>query len=38
MINVQGRPDPELFEDDRLHMNRRGYFIWKKALTPYLIK
>jgi lysophospholipase L1-like esterase len=38
MINLQGRPDPELFEDDRLHMNRRGYFIWKKAITPYLIK
>ncbi|HTQ27210.1 MAG TPA: GDSL-type esterase/lipase family protein [Puia sp.] len=38
MINVQGRPDPELFEDDRLHMNRRGYVIWRKAISPYLLK
>jgi lysophospholipase L1-like esterase len=38
MLNVQGRPDPELFMDDRLHMNRRGYFIWKKALASHLLK
>jgi lysophospholipase L1-like esterase len=38
MLNAKGRPDPELFLEDRLHMNRRGYLIWKKAMEPYLLK
>jgi len=38
MLNVQGRPNPDLFLEDRLRMNRKGYFIWQKALEPYLAK
>jgi lysophospholipase L1-like esterase len=29
-------PRPELFVQDRLHLNRDGYAIWTKVLAPYL--
>jgi lysophospholipase L1-like esterase len=38
MLNDKGEPMPELFLVDMLHMNAKGYEIWKKALTPYLRK
>ena len=28
----------ELFVEDDLHMNAKGYAIWQKAIAPYLIK
>lgn len=44
-INVYGRMldkkkqmRPELYVEDQLHMNEKGYQIWTKAIKPYLIK
>ncbi len=33
-----GKPKPELFVDDGLHMNDAGYAVWKELLTPLLEK
>jgi lysophospholipase L1-like esterase len=38
MLNADGSPIPEIFVEDRLHMNAKGYAIWKKILQPYLLK
>ena len=33
-----GNPRPELFRDDQLHMNRKGYELWVKEVGRYLHK
>ncbi len=38
MLDKNGDTRPELFREDMLHMKKQGYDIWKKALTPYLLK
>jgi len=38
MLSKDGEMRPELFVDDRLHMNTTGYEIWRKAIKPHLIK
>ncbi len=38
MIDSEGKPIKELFQDDMLHMKPSGYVLWKKAIEPYLIK
>lgn len=38
MLSVTGEARPELFVEDRLHMNPDGYAIWVKAITPILPK
>ena len=38
MLNTSGEPIPEIFLDDSLHMNAKGYAIWQKEIEPYLIK
>jgi lysophospholipase L1-like esterase len=38
MLKANGAPDESLFRNDMLHMNPKGYAIWKKILQPYLIK
>ena len=38
MIDQQGNPKPDLFIDDKLHMNQKGYAIWVEIIEPYLIK
>jgi len=38
MLNQSGQPIPEIFLEDSLHMNAKGYAIWKKEIEPYLIK
>lgn len=38
MLNGSGQPIPEIFLEDSLHMNAKGYAIWKKEIEPYLIK
>ena len=38
MLNADGKPKPEIFVEDRLHMNADGYAIWKKTILPYLKK
>jgi lysophospholipase L1-like esterase len=36
MLDASGRPRPELFLDDGLHMNARGYAIWRERIRPVL--
>ena len=36
MLQPNGKPKPELFRADSLHMTRAGYDIWAAALKPYL--
>lgn len=36
MLLPDGQPNPDLFGPDELHMNRKGYAIWIKAVTEYL--
>ncbi len=38
MLLPGGKPKPEIFLEDSLHMNEKGYAIWKKAIQPHLIK
>ncbi|MCH5599652.1 SGNH/GDSL hydrolase family protein [Niabella ginsengisoli] len=38
MLNKDGSVMSEIFVDDNLHMNAKGYAIWKKAMQPYLKK
>ena len=38
MLDITGEPIPEIFLDDSLHMNAKGYAIWKKEIEPYLLK
>ena len=38
MLNPDGSPRDELFLDDKLHMNAKGYAIWQKAIAPHLMK
>lgn len=38
MLLLNGKPKPELFLEDKLHMNEKGYVIWQKAIQPHLIK
>jgi lysophospholipase L1-like esterase len=38
MIDDEGKPIPELFVEDNLHMNKKGYVIWQKTIEPYLKK
>ncbi|MBN8857363.1 MAG: hypothetical protein J0H29_03180 [Sphingobacteriales bacterium] len=36
MLNGESQPMKEIYLDDMLHMNSKGYLIWQKALEPYL--
>lgn len=36
MLGPDGRPKPDIFVDDELHMNEKGYAIWKEVVGPYL--
>lgn len=38
MLNQQGQPVKELFNADSLHMNEKGYLIWKDAILPHLLR
>jgi lysophospholipase L1-like esterase len=38
MLNADGSPREELFVQDRLHMNAKGYSIWQTIIAPYLLK
>jgi len=37
MLNADGSFMEELFVSDRLHMNEKGYLIWKKAMDPFMM-
>lgn len=38
MLNLDGTMKPEIYRSDSLHMNSKGYEIWKKIIQPYLVK
>lgn len=38
MVDQQGNPLADLFIEDRLHMNKKGYAVWQRIIEPYLIK
>lgn len=38
MIDGEGKPLADLFVEDNLHMNKKGYAIWQRIMEPYLKK
>ena len=38
MVDTSGNYRDELFVEDHLHMNAKGYAIWKTIIQPYLVK
>jgi lysophospholipase L1-like esterase len=38
MLGPDGLPKPDIFLPDRLHMNEKGYAIWKEVVEPFLGK
>lgn len=36
MLGPDRLPKPDIFREDRLHMNQKGYAIWKEAVGPQL--
>jgi lysophospholipase L1-like esterase len=36
LLDTEGKPRPELFREDGLHLNARGYELWAAALKPHL--
>ncbi|HEY7154546.1 MAG TPA: SGNH/GDSL hydrolase family protein [Gemmataceae bacterium] len=36
MLGDDGKPRPELFAKDGLHLNAKGYALWAERLKPYL--
>lgn len=38
MLNADGTPMTDIFLEDKLHMNAKGYAIWKEEIKKVLIK
>lgn len=38
MMGEDGTPKPDIFVADKLHMNEKGYAIWKEVVGPFLPK
>lgn len=38
MFNKEGTVMKDIFIEDNLHMNAKGYAIWQKIIAPYLLK
>jgi lysophospholipase L1-like esterase len=36
MLDPAGHPRPELFRKDELHLNARGYALWKQVIAPHV--
>ncbi|MNT72755.1 hypothetical protein D3C72_2113860 [compost metagenome] len=36
MLGADGRPRPELFRGDRLHLTDEGYRLWQSVVAPHL--
>jgi lysophospholipase L1-like esterase len=36
MLDAQGSPRPELYRDDRLHLNAAGYALWRREISARL--
>ena len=37
MLGEDGQPKPDIYVADRLHMNEKGYALWKGIVAPYLV-
>jgi len=37
MLDEEGKPMPDIFVADQLHMNAKGYAIWREAIAPHLL-
>ncbi|AHM60397.1 G-D-S-L family lipolytic protein [Flammeovirgaceae bacterium 311] len=37
MLDKNGQPLEDIFLEDNLHMNEKGYQIWSEAIEPYLV-
>lgn len=38
MLGVDGKPDPSLFEGDGLHLNAKGYEVWKRVVREPVVE
>jgi len=38
MLGADGKPIADIFIEDKLHMNAKGYAIWQKLIEPHLLK
>lgn len=38
MLGDDGRPNPALFVNDGLHLNRAGYLLWRDTIRPVLVQ
>ena len=38
MLNEHHEPRSELFTEDQVHMNEKGYRVWKDTIRPVLMK
>ncbi|MCF7669288.1 MAG: hypothetical protein K9N48_05885 [Verrucomicrobia bacterium] len=38
MLDSEGEPKADIFLEDELHMNRKGYLIWRTVLRPILLE
>ncbi len=36
MLDINGEPRKDIFQDDKLHMNSAGYKIWRETLLPQI--
>jgi lysophospholipase L1-like esterase len=36
MLDASGRPRPELFQPDGLHLTPAGYLVWREVVAPAL--
>ena len=37
MLGADGLPKPDIYVGDNLHMNAKGYAVWRDAVAPHLI-
>lgn len=37
MLDKSGKPIPELYMEDGLHLTEKGYALWKETVNPFLI-
>jgi len=38
MLDTEGKPKADIFIEDKLHMNAKGYAIWQQLIEPHLMK
>jgi lysophospholipase L1-like esterase len=36
MLGADGLPLPDIYLEDKLHLNSKGYEIWRENLLPFL--